>query len=103
MIEFKIMHESGKDVPVGRRDDDAVHEERIDRPDIDGFNAVGDREGNNHNDDRRNEVHELWRGRVTFKVHEPQDVGRIIVRMHKNVGPLINWDRHAEGRDTNDW
>lgn len=102
IFDAEIMVQAGQDVFVGPGDDNAVAEHRVDGGHVDRVQAVGPQHADDQHDDRGHEVHELRLRGAAVQVPEPQDVRRVVVGMHHDIGPLVDGNGDGEDGDAQD-
>jgi len=99
MGDTEIVVQVRHDVFVGCRNDHPVEEDGVKRPYVHGVNLPGERVADRNHDNRWDEVDELRSRCPATQVHEAQDVRGVIVRMHNQIGSLVNGNRAGKDGD----
>lgn len=93
----EIMGQTMPDVTVEETDQGTIGQQGKQGPNVDGVQVTADQKGNHHDDDWRDKVDQLGHNDPIMAVEKAEDVGRIIVGVHDQVGPLVDGDGAAEG------
>ena len=93
------MGQAVPDVAVEEADQGTVGQQGEQGPNVDRVEAPADQEGDHHDDDWWDEVDQLGDDHPVVAVEEAEDVGRVVVGVHDQVGPLVDRDGTTEGGD----
>lgn len=85
---------------ISSGDKETVADNWTERPNIDGKNLVRANESHSNRNQRWNKINELWRRCISLEVQETQNVCGIVVRVHHDIGTLIERDANTEYDDT---